>query len=227
MPINMIFGYIFLALFVVLSLFHLVMCYLEREKERKISKVFLLLFLGIMAICFAKDKPLIYCGAFAGMLGDWFLINKRKKVNFATGMILFLIGHILYATQAILLANSSLHYGAYIGFAVAMILFPIILIPVSKKVCPGPLGIVGTGYFVVLLSMLALGIYLGVYLNNPLVGSLFGLGYLMFFSSDCILTSTTFVKDIRRRDFYIMATYLLGQVLIVFALLCASGVIWH
>lgn len=40
------------------------------------------------------------------------------------------------------------------------------------------------------------------------------IGVIIFILSDSILSFTTFILDIKRRDFYIMLTYLIAQSLI-------------
>ena len=76
-----------------------------------------------------------------------------------------------------------------------------------------------------LLVLLATGIFFAIFLDqkglSPLPGIFMAAGYLLFFVSDCTLIFTTYIKDIKRRDFPIMLTYLLGEFGIVFGLILA------
>ena len=44
------------------------------------------------------------------------------------------------------------------------------------------------------------------------------IGYGFFIFSDAFLLFTTYIKDKKRRDFYIMSTYFLGELFITFGL---------
>ena len=83
-------------------------------------------------------------------------------------------------------------------------------VKVVKKVY---LGIGMALYFAALTSDTLVSVFL---LANGHQGLFFLAlaGALMFLASDTILGFTMFKKDIKRRDFYIMATYLAAQVLI-------------
>ena len=57
---------------------------------------------------------------------------------------------------------------------------------------------------------------------NPIIFNSFIyiiIGYFLFILSDTLLVNSTFIKDFKKRDFYIMATYLCAEFLIVFGLL--------
>ena len=210
---------VFVILFGVTSLVHLFFCYKESEKLRKISKCFCLLFLSIAAILFAPDKPLIYVGALCGMVGDYFMINKQKLSFLITAMILFFAGHVLYCIQGVQLLSYQLPYYAYIiaGGFILICLFA--LYPITGKMA-GKAGFGGNVYLSFLIVALSLGIMIAVDRpSNPLPGILFAVGYLLFFISDSMIAITTYVKDVKRRDFYIMITYLLAQFFIIFGLL--------
>ena len=96
------------------------------------------------------------------------------------------------------------------------------LYPFNKKLA-GIATLAGNFYIPFLFVLLALSIFFGIKLDqagqSSLPGTLIAVGYGMFIISDITLILTTFVKDIRRRDFPIMLTYLLGEFGIVFGLL--------
>lgn len=73
------------------------------------------------------------------------------------------------------------------------------------------------GYFGFLLLDLIWAI-IATSMGNALYCFLAVIGAAVFIVSDIILARTLFKKDTKRRDFYIMTTYLLGQGLIVLGL---------
>ena len=88
-----VFFYLALGLFLACSLFHLVVAFLEKEKLRKISKPFCLLFLSIAVILAVPHYPMLYIAALAGFVGDIILIWKDNKVCVGLGVVSFWIGH--------------------------------------------------------------------------------------------------------------------------------------
>ncbi len=215
-------GLIFLILFGVVSLVHLFFCYKENEKLRAITKPFCLLMLIIAAIILVPSKPLIYVGAILGLIGDIFMLFKHNKICFAFGTFVFLGGHFLYIAQAILSLSYQINYIAYIVVPIALVALAFLIYPLTKKMC-GILALPGNFYMMILLTGLAFGIMLAVdNTAKPLPGILMAIGYASFFISDTILSITTFAKDVKRRDFYIMLSYLLGEFLIVFGLLAVT-----
>ena len=215
-------SYVFFGLFALCSFIHLIFCFLEKEKARKISKIFCVTLLAIAAILYKPNAPLIYVGAFLGVIGDIFLIFKKNIKSFFVGTIFFIGGHVLYLTQAILLINpnSALHWSVYLVVGLILLLLTFGLYPITGKKL-GPTALIGNFYMPFLLVLLSLGIYLSVVNNNYLPGLLFACGYLSFFISDSTLIYTSFFKDIKRRDFYIMLFYLIAQALIITGLLLA------
>ena len=215
-------SYVFFALFALVSFVHLIFCFFEKDKARKISKPFCVSFLVIAAILYKPDAPLIYVGALLGVIGDIFLLKKQKIIFFLIGTFFFIGGHICYLTQAILLINPSatIQWYVYLIFALFLLIFTFALYPITRKKVGTP-AFVGNFYMPFLLVLASLGIYLAVVNTNYVTGVLFAFGYLSFFISDSILVYTSFFKDIKRRDFYIMIFYLLAEALIVSGLLLA------
>lgn len=218
---------ILLAIFGIYCVMHLVFCFLEKEKLRKWTKPFCMVLLGIAALVAAPAHPLIYIGAFLGAIGDVLLINKSNLKFFLAGTAVFITGHILYYIQIILLFNSI---GITVPWWIFLIVFGTLVVltfalyPLDKKLA-GIATLAGNFYMPFLVVLLATGIFFAVFSNkaglNIWPGIIFALGYFFFFISDSTLVYTTYVKDIKRRDFPIMITYLLGEFGIVFALLLA------
>ena len=214
---------VFLILFGVSSLVHLYFCFKEKERYRFITKPFCLSFLTLAAIFYAPTEPLIYIGALFGLGGDVFLLKKHNKVAFFIGMLLFIGGHILYLF-ALLKGFNSLTWISYLVFGISLLVVGAIFYFFTRKLA-GPLtAIVGSLYMALLLCLLGFGVAASiVHETHRISGILFALGYTSFFTSDMILVMTKFVKDIKRRDFYIMIFYLLAETLIVVGLCLLLG----
>lgn len=214
-------SYIFLSLFAVVSVIHLFFAFIEDEQKRKITKPLSLLFLALFAVLTLPTHPLIYIGAFFGMIGDIFLINNKDNKFFMIGAIFFLVGHLFYISEVlfVILKDNPVHFAFYIATPLAIVVFTIGGFFVSRKICDDKrVALIGTLYLAILLTVTAVAVIASVkgfllYMVLAIIGGVF------FLASDLILTQATYIKDFKRRDFYIMLTYLLGQVLIVTGLL--------
>lgn len=207
-------SYVFFGLFVAISLVHLVFCYFEKEFARKLTKTFTTLFLGVAVAIAIPNEPLVYIGCFMGMLGDAFLLKKHKVWPFVLGMVSFLAGHALYIAAYMKLCG-TLHWAYYVFTALFLVLFPIIGIHFTRKIVHQKgIAFGGTVYFGVLFMNLIWAIIASAngHANYVL---LCVFGALCFIISDMFLTYTLFKRNVKRRDFYIMSTYLLAQTLIV------------
>ena len=70
---------------------------------------------------------------------------------------------------------------------------------------------VGAFYFILLI----LELFFSILAGKPLLA----LGFALFIISDATLSTTKFFKKIPREDFYVMATYVSAQSLIIASLL--------
>ena len=207
-------SYVFFGLFVVTSIVHLVFCYLEMEKCRKASKCFTTLFLSIAAIIAIPTHPLVYLGTLFGMLGDLCLLKKHKVMPFVGGMLAFLVNHVLYIVAYMELCG-TLHWGYYTGTVLYCVLFPILFYYVGRKIIHQRyLAFGGVAYFGFLVLDLIWAI-IACAKGAVDYCLLCALGAATFIASDVFLAHTLFKKDVKRRDFFIMSTYLIAQGLIV------------
>jgi uncharacterized membrane protein YhhN len=213
-------GIIFFALFVLASVVNVTAGFLEQEKLRKISKPFCLFFLSLAVIFFVPAEPLIYIGAICGLIGDIILLNKDSKISVGLGSGVFLVGHVLYISEALSLIfeksalppslSTWLWMGLYAVLLLAASFYPIFRLTKHSPIFT-PLGML---YSSILISDGAVAI-LGCAVGLSQYFFLMILGDVFFILSDSLLSYTIFVKDVKRRDFYIMLTYLLGQALIL------------
>lgn len=207
-------GIVFLSLFAAMSVVHIFFCYREQELLRKITKPFCVLFLGLAAIFFLPNNPLVYIGAFLGVGGDILLIKKENKLCFTAGAVLFIGGHLCYFVQIIKVLTFQVPWFVYVIIGLVLLCVTLGLYPVTKKYFKSMAF--GVNFYIPLLVvMFAIGLTFAINASNHLPGTLIAIGYLMFIVSDCLLIYTTFIKDKSRRDFYIMFTYLLAELLIV------------
>lgn len=216
--------YLFFGLFVVLSLFEIIVAYLQIEKARKIIKPLCMLFLSLAALIYNPQSWLIYLGAFLGTIGDIFLLWKSDKRLLYPGILAFFLGHVCYIAEIIIIIAPSLNWAYYVSGAVLVVLFNFLAYPFTKKITKD--GVMAT----------AVDIYVSVLVMVPiagLVGSFLGysnfllavfLGGLSFAGSDLILSYTLFKHEVKRQDFFIMGLYLLGQALIVIGLALTAAI---
>lgn len=215
---NWIAAYIFFGLFVVASIVNLVCGFNEWEKKRKITKPFCLFFLTIAAVCAAPTHPLIYIGAFLGMVGDIFLIFKSRKSLLAIGCGSFLLGHLCYIAAMLVLMGKAgqLAWPVYGYMILVLVILELIMIPtiylLTKK--SKPFTIIGVFYASILITVALVAIQ-GMCWGYLKWLSLVFVGGLFFIASDLPLTTTLFRHDMKRKDFWIMLTYLIGEALIV------------
>ena len=104
-----------------------------------------------------------------------------------------------------------MHWGFPVGVILYGILSPIVYGQISRRVVHQKKLVVGGAFYldVLTLALITPIIACGLGKVNYLLLCVFGA--VSFLLSDIILTCTMFKKDVRRRDFYIMFTYLLAQ----------------
>ncbi len=218
-----IMSYIFFALFILSLIIHLIFCFKENEKARAITKPIPLFFLTLAALVTLPSHPLIYIGALLGMGGDILLVRNKDKRYFIGGAILFLLGHFLYIGEIlfILLKATPMPTLFYILVPIALVIIVIVALPLTKKIVKNTaIAIVGPLYMAILVLVTAISLVALIKGHNLIILAV--IGGVSFFVSDVILTQATFIKDFKRRDFYIMLTYLLGQILIVSGLIFSA-----
>ena len=207
-------AYIFLGLFVVASILQLIFAFIENQRLRKKEKFLCLLMLGLAAIFAFPDHPLIYVGAFLGMIGDILVLRTK---TFVAGTISFLLGHLCYLFEAmsfiIGFQNIEVWQGMVILATFIVIFAPMFYICLTKTK-HSQTEIIGQSlYFSTQFVYIPVFIFsigtAGSYMYLCLAGA------ICFILSDAILVYTHFLKKFKRYDFYIMLTYLIAEVLIV------------
>ena len=207
-------AYIFVGLFVVASILQLAFAFIENQKLRRKEKVLCMMMLGIAAVFAFPDQPLIYIGAFLGMIGDWCVLRKK---TFNIGVVAFFLGHLAYIFECLfmIIGEQNIRWFHHVIYIMVYIVVALAMFAACKKAKNHTTlnKIAQSFYFAILavyIPVFSLAIVtVGSYMFLSLIGSIF------FIISDSILVLTHFNFKFKRYDFYIMLTYLIAEFLIV------------
>ena len=207
-------SYVFLGLFVVASILQLAFAFIENQKLRRKEKSCCRMMLGLAAVFAFPDQPLIYIGAFLGMIGDWCVLRKK---TFNIGVLAFFLGHLAYIFECLfmIIGEQNIRWFHHVIYIMVYIVVALAMFAACKKAKNHTTinKIAQSFYFAIL------AVYIPVFsLAIVQVGSFMFLcliGSIVFIISDSILVLTHFNFKFKRYDFYIMLTYLIAEFLIV------------
>ena len=206
--------YIFLGLFVVASILQLAFAFIENQKLRRKEKILCMMMLGIACIFAFPNHPLIYIGAFLGMIGDWCVLRK-KTFNF--GVVAFFLGHLSYIFECLFMIIGNNNIEWYVDM-ILILTYVFVALGIywacsfNKK--RTTLNKVAQSlYFAIIAVYIPLFIFAMIKVGSFMYLSL--IGSIVFLISDSILVLTHFGFKFKRYDFYIMLTYLIAELLIV------------
>ena len=206
--------YVFLGLFVVASIVQLAFAFIENQKLRRKEKILCMMMLGIAAIFAFPNQPLIYIGAFLGMIGDWCVLRKK---TFNLGVVAFFLGHLSYIFETLFMIIGNHNVEWYVDMILILTyVFVALLIfaACSKNKKRTTLNKVAQSlYFAIIAVYIPLFIFAMIKVGSFMYLSF--IGSIVFLISDTILVITHFGFKFKRYDFYIMLTYLLAEFLIV------------
>lgn len=217
---------VFLICFAFFSLVEIILALFEKNFFRKLIKPLCLMFLGIAVTIALPSHRFLYFATYLGMAGDILLISKRKKFLFPLGTFSFMLGHIFYYVEinTVLLPTLglSMKWWFHVLYWSLVVVFTFIFFKPIKKAFQLKFftGLGCSLYYMVLISssvmytiatIATFGTGITTYMWLAIIGIVF------FIFSDIFLGYTTYVKEIKRRDFYIMLTYLVAECLIVLA----------
>lgn len=200
----------------IIFILEFVFAFLENQKVRKSIKPFCLISLMVSLFFFGLRHPLVYIALGCGLLGDIFLIWPKNKILFFLGIISFFINHILYIVLFSMLLSYTPPVWSIIALCALGILFPFVGYRILYQYT-GTLTIPGLIYFYSLFMECLFAVLL---LNDSksIFAVMIFIGNLFFIGSDTTLTISNFMVNFKRKDFYIMITYLIAQSLIAFGL---------
>ncbi len=218
-------SFIFLALFVFVSVLELLSVTLDWKLSHFVSKPLIMLSLIGYYFGSTSKRPLNFIMAlFFCWAGDVLLLFQIEgEIFFILGLIAFLVGHVLYtlAYQQLrwsdkknaLIATQKIRFSFPIvlaGTGLIVILFPLL----------GDLKIPVLVYAIVLMVMVMTALFRYGRTTVRSFWMVFG-GAAIFMSSDSLLAINKFYSPIYLSGFFIMLTYTLAQYLIV------EGVLTH
>ena len=219
---------VLLGLFAVSAVVHLYFCKTEQEKARKISKPFPMIFLVPAIMLLVLEYPLIWLFPLFSLLGDIFLIFKKKSMGyFVTGSVMFFLGHVCNLVQLTIFlfeSDTKIPFIAYFIFAVSLALIIRFIFPLTKRFA-GKLALLANVYMPILVFIGIFALLVTAAYANSYQGLLVTLGYIFFVLSDGLLLYSNFIKDVKQSHFYIMSTYFAGELLISLGL--AMLVLWQ
>ena len=206
--------YVFLGLFFVASVLQLSFAFIENQKLRRKEKILCMMMLGIAAIFAFPDHPLIYIGAFLGMIGDWCVLRKK---TFNIGVVAFFLGHLAYIFECLfmIIGETNIRWYHHMIYIMVYIVVALVMFTACKNAKNHTTlnKIAQSFYFAILAVYIPVFILaivkVGSYIFLSLIGS------MVFIASDAILVVTHFGLKFKRYDFYIMLTYLAAEFLIV------------
>ena len=210
-----------ITIYTIVMIVHLIMCYRENEKVRKITKPLLMLTLLVTSIIYGFNTnhflPLLYVAITLGLIGDLLLIFDNSRVIFGLGGVTFFFGHVLYIVQMINLLSFSIKWYFYLILLVILIGWCIFTTPKLKKNLSF-LALPCSIYSFILLFGVVIGI-ISFFTNISLYNVMLICGFILFIISDTILVISVFYKNIKRYHFYLMIPYIIAQVLLAYGIL--------
>ena len=206
--------YIFLGLFLISSILQLAFAFIENQKLRRKEKICCMLTLGLAAVFAFPDQPLIYIGAFLGMLGDWCVLRRK---TFNIGVVAFFLGHLAYIFECLfmIVGEGNIRWFHHVIFILTYVVVALAMFAFTNKSKTHTTlnKIAQSFYFAILAVYIPVFSFaiaqVGSYMFLSLIGS------IIFIVSDSILVVTHFGLKFKRYDFYIMLTYLIAEFLII------------
>ena len=216
---------LFLILFIVFSILHLIFSWQDNRKYRAITKPFLLLFLLLYYLTSEKQTniPLVLA-LLTSWLGDVLLIPKGHKW-FAAGGISFMFSHFFFIF--VYLRRIELAHQPWLFIIpIALLYYGIALKIIYSLKDSTPKAMLFPMYFYLLCNSTMNIFALMQLLSNRNKGALTAyVGALLFYISDCTLFLVRYHPNkelIFKKHFTVMLTYLLGEFLITYGIILLS-----
>lgn len=218
---NVFFKILIAVLFVIISVIHLYHSWKDDDKNRKITKPFLL---PLITCFYLISIPTItwtfVIALFFAWLGDIFLMQKGQKF-FSAGGISFLISHLFLIFTYIPHINfNSINYFIILSIGLIYVLLIIYIVSNFIKSLPKILKILMTIYLGInaVMNIFALMQYITL---KDKASLLILIGTISFYISDlsCLAVRCTTKKEyVFKKHFTVMITYLIAFVLITFGI---------
>ena len=205
---------LFLLLFFISCLVHLVFSWMDRRKARACTKPFPLLFLMLYYITGAKEiETLLILALFCSWMGDILLIPTGKGW-FVSGGTSFILAHLFFI----------LVYAGHIRWEIIpwFVVIPVVLLyffltfllaRVMRSEVPKRLIAALSGYMLMNSCMNVFAL-LQLFSMRSMGSIIACVGANLFFASDCALFLVRFYRKralVFKKHFTVMLTYLLGE----------------
>jgi len=222
---------VFLVIFAIISVAHIIFILLEKTKPRYMSK--LLIVPPLLAAYIAgAETPLLF-PVFAltlGWLGDLLLIRIEKKICFKLGLASFLLGHLCYIFTFIwFLGFFGIEGTGRLNITILTICMPVAIIGgllLLRLIKPSKeMFIPVIVYMIVIQTMTILGLQVLIF-NPGFAGALVFLGCVCFMFSDSVLAYFTFRKINRYGTALLMSFYILAQAGIIMGVMSLTGALF-
>lgn len=218
--------YVAVGLSIVFASFFAMLRFKEKEELSYIFKV--LASAGFMVIAVlsfinsGNNKSyfiFVFCALSLGFLGDSALglkniIVAKKKYLVTFGIILFLLGHIVYS------ANFIYEAGINWWIFVVNLFIAIAMMELTKKLSyklSFTFTLLGYMYSYTISLMLTSAVYYAISLGNSTLSVVILIGSISFYISDCLLSASYFksnMRYIRQANLIVHITYYLAQILL-------------
>lgn len=200
----------------VVNCLHFYFSFVSNLLMRRVTKPFCMSSLILILISFGCTDYLLYSAVSLALLGDVFLMFKNRKFFYA-GTLSFFLSHLMYILKVFTIlgihGNGPFYVVWLILFVSLTFTFGFMLRKKFKV-----LSYLGSAYFMVLFCEFLILIYLFVKELNLFI-LLSSFGVLLHILSDAILCLARFSQTkIKRKDFFVMIPYVLGQFLICLGL---------
>lgn len=208
--------YIFLTLFLVFSLLHLIASFVNKQKYRAMTKPFILLFILLYYLFAADSKnPVLIAALATSWLGDVLLIPKGTKW-FVSGGLSFMVSHFCFIVVYVLQMDFSavkivpVVLAALVYIALVALVFKFLAPHIEKKFLCG-----GMVYYLLCNATMNVFAFM-LLLSNPCAATVLAyIGAVCFFASDSLLFYNDFYpKTLWRRHFPVMLTYIIAEIFI-------------
>ncbi len=216
--------YLFLALFLVFSVLHLIASFVHVPKYRAMTKPFILIFILLYYLFAAETKnPVLIAALATSWLGDVLLIPKGTKW-FVSGGLSFMISHFCFIVVYILQMDFSavkivpVVCAALVYIALVATVFKFLAPHIKKKMLCG-----GMVYYLLCNGTMNVFAFM-LLVSNPCPATVLAyIGAICFFASDSLLFYNDFYpKTLWRRHFPVMLTYIIAEFFITQGILMLS-----
>ena len=212
--------YIFLAIFIVSTAFHLYASLRKETKMRNISKPFIILsLLGFYILTARQVSAAIVIALILSWIGDVLLIPKGNKW-FTAGGISFMIGHFFFILGYLKdIDFASIPVFVIILLAIFFTAAVLFIFSKLKPHLPKPLFYPMLLYLLINGAMNCFAIFRSISLSS-LPSIVTAIGAALFFVSDSSLFFVRFHKNSAlKTHFLVMLTYSIGEFLIILGLI--------